>query len=74
MRKNDEVPTTDLYLPSVMDRQQCPKHKAPQGVPCFHIPRVKGGYFGAVCNKRAKRAGFNAPIQERSLRMNRGKR
>lgn len=66
-----EKPSTELFLDSVLERVDCRKHKVPTGVPCFHIYKTTGGYFPAVCNKRAVRAGFNAPIRPESLRLNR---
>lgn len=63
----DEAPTTELYLEKVMN-VSCFKHNAIQGVPCFHIPKQSGfGYHAGICNKRAIIAGFNAPIDPRSL-------
>lgn len=56
------------YIPTVLDRQECTKHGVPKGVPCLHIP-AKRGYLPAVCNKRAKAAGFNAKINNHSLRI-----
>lgn len=66
--KHDD-PTTELYIPDVLLRTDCPKHKAKLGFGCF----VTIGYKDkkpkhAVCNARAKKAGFNAPIHEASLR------
>ncbi len=55
-------------LQKVMDFGGCKKHNAPQGVPCFHIPKSIGsGYFAGVCGRRAKTAGFNAPISDKSV-------
>lgn len=70
-----EVPTTVLYLPTILSREACAKHKVPVGIPCFHI---LPGYdsqnrLAGVCDKRARRAGFNHPIGANSLRMNRRK-
>lgn len=63
----DEAPTTELYMDKVLNIT-CLRHNAIQGVPCFHIPKKDGyGYHPAVCNKRAIIAGFNAPIDPRSL-------
>lgn len=63
-----ESPTTDLYLPRVMARKACEKHKVPEGIPCFYIPKKdESGYLGAICNDRAIRAGFDNPIRPESL-------
>lgn len=63
-----EPPTTDLYLPRVMARKACERHRVPEGVPCFHVPKKdESGYFAGVCNDRAIRAGFNNPIRPESL-------
>lgn len=63
-----EAPTRDPYVPTVLDRMSCDNHKAPRGIPCFHIPKKdESGYFGGICNTRAVRAGFNNPIRPQSL-------
>jgi hypothetical protein len=64
-----EVPTTQLFIPTVIERTPCKRHGADKGQPCGNL-----GPYHAICNARAKRAGFNAPISEKSLRMNRFKR
>lgn len=63
-----EVPTTERYLQTVIDRQPCGKHNADKGEPCFTLPKTRG-YTTAVCNRRAKRAGFNHRISLKSLSM-----
>jgi hypothetical protein len=61
-----EKPTTALFMDTILDRQACPKHKAEKGFPCGWL-----GPHRVVCNKRARRAGFNHRISEKSLRLNR---
>lgn len=69
------VITKELYIPRVIQDQECKRHNAPIGIPCFHIPRSDGfGYYAAVCNRRAKNTGFRHAIDENSLRINRQKR
>lgn len=68
-RFTPEKPTTELFIPTVVERIFCKKHGAEKGEPCGRL-----GPYMAVCNARAKRAGFNAPVSEKSLRMNRHKR
>jgi hypothetical protein len=62
-----DEPTTELYIPTVLERTSCKNHDVPEGVPCFHIGNDESGYNAAVCNKRALRAGFNARISKSSL-------
>ena len=59
-----ENPTSELFLQSVIDRQGCQKHGVNKGEPCGRM-----GPYRAICNARAKRAGFNHKISEKSLRL-----
>lgn len=61
-----DKPTTELFMDAVLERQACRHHKAEKGQPCGWM-----GPFRAICNKRAKAAGFNHPIHPGSLRLNR---
>lgn len=65
-----ETPTLDLFVPDVLLRKRCHEHNADLGIPCFVI-EADDSESAAVCNKRAKMAGFNAPVSPQSL--NRGK-
>lgn len=57
-----------VHLVNIIGRQECKKHNAPLGLPCFTIRKGKGnGYFPAICNKRAVKAGANGKISEASL-------
>lgn len=67
----NEKPTTELFVVAVTERQECKKHRASIGWPCWGIIQADGIYMNAVCNKRAKAAGFNHPIRPESLRLNR---
>jgi len=60
---NKDVPSTATFIPQVMAASHCKKHRAAQDSPCYWV----GSYRG-VCNARAKRAGFTAPISEKSMR------
>lgn len=64
-----ETPTTDRFVPSVIEREACKRHGAEKGDPCGHL-----GPNAVICNARAKRAGFNGKISEKSIRMTRQKR
>lgn len=66
-----EKPTTELFLDTILDRRPCPKHKAAIGEPCWVLERSLRGGALAVCNRRARAAGFNHPIDPKSLRLNR---
>lgn len=67
-----ETPTTELYMKDVIHRQPCKRHDADKGDPCWLLSK-EGFQLGAICNWRAKKAGFNHKIDERSLRLNRRK-
>lgn len=67
---NDE-PTTELYIPKIVERLGCAKHNAAPRKPCFVIPTLAGQYLMAVCNTRAVSAGCNHPIDPRSLQTGR---
>lgn len=63
---NAQKPTTELYMPSILERSHCDKHNVPKGIPCFHIPGIRG-YKAAICNGRARSAGFVGKISAMSL-------
>lgn len=66
-----EVPTTEQFVWTVVDREPCGKHQAHKGTPCWQIIQSDGMGTGAICNKRARKAGFNHRISEKSLRLSR---
>lgn len=67
MNNQIESPTTDLFIPSVIEKVGCQKHEAPKGTPCWRMYPVNGMDHGAICNKRAKSAGWAGQIDPRSL-------
>lgn len=67
----DEKPTTEVFMDSVIERVPCKRHASEKGSPCWGITTSSGLGLGAVCNWRAKKAGFNHKISEKSLRLNR---
>lgn len=69
-----ERPTTDRYLDRIIDETSCKKHEAEAGDPCWGVAELSGLGRGAVCNSRAKKAGFNHPISIHALRLNRQKK
>lgn len=62
---NDE-PTTETYIPTILDRTDCTKHNALLGMPCWYIPK-RFGYYAGICNARAVAAGFNHEISASSV-------
>lgn len=60
-------PTTELYLDSIIERSHCDKHKVEKGLPCYQMLRSDGTALGAICNGRARSAGFNGKIKYSSL-------
>lgn len=67
----NEKPTTELFMDAILERKACQKHEASVGDPCWGIVQSDGLGRGAVCNRRAKAAGFNNPIRPESLRLHR---
>jgi hypothetical protein len=58
----------DRFIETVLDREGCNKHNALKGAPCFLIRKNEGfGHYAAICNKRAKRAGFVGEISAKAL-------
>lgn len=67
----NEKPTTELFMDAILERKACQRHDASVGDPCWGITQSDGLGRGAVCNGRAKAAGFNNPIRPESLRLHR---
>jgi hypothetical protein len=64
----DEGPTTDLYLPSIIERTPCPKHLAERGTSCYLFEAAEGDtWHNGICNSRALAAGMNGRIHPMSL-------
>ncbi len=65
--RSADVPTTSLYIDTVIARANCIKHDAFAGA-CYNIPKVSGvGYHEGVCNSRARKAGMTGHIRPASL-------
>lgn len=69
--KHSSGPTTETYIQTIIDRENCGTHKAWQGIPCWVLENSAGYFLMGVCNKRAKKAGFKHPVSENSLRSHR---
>jgi hypothetical protein len=61
-----EVPTTDLFMTTIVENQACPKHSASKGQACGNL-----GPYRVICNSRARAAGYNHKINSDSLKMKR---
>lgn len=46
----------------------CPKHSAVKGFACWDIYTSGGKILSAVCNKRARKAGFVGHISDTAMR------
>lgn len=66
---DDDNRTTERFVPDVLARTQCSTHMAPESVGCWGIALSNGTYSSAVCNTRAKKAGFNAPVSNQAMRI-----
>lgn len=76
-RRNSEKycePTFGNFkMDDILRTTDCRKHKASHDQPCWHLFRVTGSVVFAVCNSRARRAGFHGKISPTSLNIhNRG--
>lgn len=60
--------TSEVYLPVVIERETCGSHNAQKGYPCWTLETSGGSLLLGICNKRAKRAGFNHPVSQKSMR------
>ena len=59
------------HISTVLERSRCDVHGAPEGIPCWHIPKGgKGllGYYAGACGNRIHEAGYNGIITPFSLR------
>jgi len=74
-RRNSEKycePTFDRKIYDVVAGTDCKKHGATEVDPCWVIDpgNGAGGFRWAVCNSRARRAGFHGKISPTSLNIN----
>lgn len=67
-KKIDDTPTTDLYVPLVVERTACLVHGVEPGEWCHVFESIiSDAIIGGICNHRARRAGMDAPIRPASL-------
>lgn len=64
--------TSETYVPTIIERENCGSHKAQRGIPCWILVSNDGYFLKGVCNKRAKKAGFNHPVSNKSMQSHRG--
>jgi len=57
----------------VLDVSTCKKHNAPEGIPCFYIPRDTGGHYAGICQSRIKQV-YDGKISEASVSNKRPKK
>lgn len=66
---DDIAPTTQTYIPAVIDRTGCVQHNALSGFPCYEFQGADNDLWHVgICNSRARRAGMNGSIHPSSLR------
>lgn len=57
------------HIVGAISRTICKKHGAPEGIPCWHLPKSNGfGYYPAICGGRIRLAGFAGKISPQSMR------
>lgn len=57
-------PTNTTFIEKICVKTSCNKHKAPVNISCFTIISEAGKEYHAVCNSRAKRAGYNGVVSD----------
>lgn len=57
----------DTNVKKIMDSSRCNQHGSVEGVACWNLFTLSGIRF-AVCNKRAKRAGYTGQITPGAIR------
>lgn len=62
-----EIPTTETFVPGVVDRTRCVTHRKEYGEFCHHVEGLMTRPIQGICNERALRAGINGPIRPQSL-------
>jgi hypothetical protein len=65
----EEKPDLTRKIDDIMNRVACKKHNVPQGVPCFHIPRNRPGYYAGLCGTRVRKV-FNGVSRRSSFSSN----
>ena len=58
----------DQNVKKIVASSRCGVHGATEGVSCWGIETSSGIVLSAVCNKRAKRAGYNGQITPGAIR------
>lgn len=64
----DENTIGIVHIPTIINRTGCTKHNKNEGYPCWSIETKTEEHKPAVCNSRAKKAGFVGTIKPESLR------
>lgn len=65
---NDDIPTVELYVWTVINRVPCEEHGAALGLECFWFESlISDDIIKGICNVRARKAGMTAPIRPQSL-------
>lgn len=65
--KKVEVPTTESFIPTIVDRRGCGHHSKNLGTPCWQMLGDSGQLLAGICNKRATKTGFVGKITPQSL-------
>lgn len=68
----EQIENHGKHLHRAIDTTSCGVHKVPTGIPCWHMPKnVEGaeGFYGAICGKRIRKAGFIGKISASSMRV-----
>lgn len=68
----EQIENHGQHMHRAIDTTSCGVHKVPEGVPCWHMPKnVEGaeGYYGSICGKRIRKAGFIGKISAASMRL-----
>lgn len=58
----------DSNVKKIVESSRCGAHSASEGVSCWGIYTSSGTVLSAICNKRAKRAGYTGQITPGAIR------
>lgn len=58
----------DNRIKQIVENSRCGAHGAHEGVSCWGLETSSGRVLSAICNKRAKRAGFIGQISPGAIR------
>lgn len=68
----EQIENHGKHMQRAIDTTSCVPHGASEGDPCWTMPKnYEGaeGYYGSICGKRIRKAGFIGRISAASMRL-----